>query len=893
MGVDATTQTFIDRYSGVRNRVAFPGYRVFVFGYEITDDVIETRISHSGGSVERSAGTCSFSIVNPNNKYTLNYGDMLYISKSIHDYKEFRTNQWKFYGVDGSTTEDVKALLTALGEGSLDRANMNYDETFDYLVSGTFPSGESGGLSASSVQANQDAEVEQQKVIDAEYQGVADKLSEYSKAHPFSATRLGGFPAKAYGADSIKAQVIEEKLRFTSDITYNPDSNLNKLENRTILNYPMQQGDCIFHPNDPVRIAYRDPFDPRIWYWMFTGFVDAWTETQGENRDSILTINCTDVTKMARYTYIQLGVGLADPNIENIVSSLREESGAGIQFFKELFAFFTMQEVLETLFFGTVSAKSFSEDAIKSQIQGMSPEALNQYLETHFSEYIDPESMKHKASPEDRYTAATIAAVEKRKELLSRAGRLAPISVPAPYMQGVSKGSAAGYTVFQVTETGDALGGGTDKNGKSINTAQSWDRDILYDDTSPFIIAKRRDSTQGVRALFYGDVSKEDLVLGEKLESLAWYNEVLHHRVRDRDLMDMALDPGAFAGDFSSRPASTIIDIIGKNKTKFPVGHGRVFYTSRSRFSDGDLGRQIIDRAMGMSGSLFSTFKDMLSYIYDMAERVDFRFYATPKGDFVFELPFYDFNPSDFISDTTEKSEWQTGQVSSKLYDPKELSFSSLDLEAIGFSRNYSEETEANELLDTGKYDYASCFTIERDEQCGFSNTFTDNGVFTVFRCKPKLIASYSGMEGGDITQHVWVPEKGGIPMLGVRVTDTDTWGFITSKEEAEAFAALTMARVNAEAKNVSVSTLPKFGLMVNRPIFWRERNYYGNIVSLNHSVVWNSSADTTVNMNSLRGWGGEIDANGYPIHRHFSGTDLPFSMGEMTKQSNKTKDTK
>jgi hypothetical protein len=108
--VDATTQAFINNYSGSSVRVAFPGYRVFIFGYEVTDDVVEVRVNNSGGSAERTAGTCSFSLVNPQDKYILNYSDMIYIGKSSAAYKEFKENQWRSYGLDGSTPEDVKKI---------------------------------------------------------------------------------------------------------------------------------------------------------------------------------------------------------------------------------------------------------------------------------------------------------------------------------------------------------------------------------------------------------------------------------------------------------------------------------------------------------------------------------------------------------------------------------------------------------------------------------------------------------------------------------------------------------------------------------------------------------------------------------------------------------------
>ena len=88
----------------------------------------------------------------------------------------------------------------------------------------------------------------------------------------------------------------------TDDVLYYGD--------RLIYDYPMMEGDCIFHPNDPVRIVFRDPFDPSIWYWEFTGFIDSWTEEQGLNKDSTISISCTDVSKMARYATVAVNTGI-------------------------------------------------------------------------------------------------------------------------------------------------------------------------------------------------------------------------------------------------------------------------------------------------------------------------------------------------------------------------------------------------------------------------------------------------------------------------------------------------------------------------------------------------------------------------------------------------------
>lgn len=857
-------------FVGGRVRPAFPAYRIFIFGNEVTKDVVEARVNHSGGSAERAAGTCSFTLVNPDNRYTLTYGDMLLIGESAAAYREIRKEQWVDNGFGGTTPLEVQELqreaikwqeankLSDVEE--VDLATFKQQGRDDSIVS---------RLAAKAAKFDQNL-VENKEAIENAYAEMAKSITTKSYADPFSALNLASFTAQSFGNETMKANVLNEKLNFYSDVTYKATSNLMKLEDRTLMQYPLQQGDCIFNPNDPVRVAFRDPFDPRVWYWMFTGFMDAWTENSGVNRDSTLTINCTDVTKMARYSFIQIGVGMQDPNVEDLFLQIDPKTQASkqVQYQGQLFAEFTMLEALDTLFFGTESAQATVEDVITSQVNALSDKALDAYLRDLDPAYIDPDDFGFIDSRKDRIVTAIEGGTAARQKALARAGKLPPLCVPAPFMRGVEKGDAT---------TGD------------------------YTAADGTITAKKKNDRWGTHAYFYGAMTEQDNVLGESIVSLNAWNELLHHRVRFRDLEDMALNSDASRKRLVGHTRSTaplIINEIGLNKTMYPVGHGRVFYMSRAQLADGRFGRQIIDKSMGGnggSGGLFSIFKDKLSYLYDMVDRVDFRFYATPKGDFVYEMPFYDFDPIYFASDSMDNWELKPSQVDTLLSGANpDIPFSTLDLEAIGFYKEYDESSDVDpDAWIFDDYDYQQQFTIERDEQISFSNTATDQGVATVFRCRPHNVSSLAALDGNDIKRFQYVADKGALLSLGVRVAEADAWGFIATEEEAEMYAALMLARLNAEAKNVSVSTLPKFGLMVNRPIFWRERNYYANIVSLQHSVVWNSSADTTVNLNQLRGWSGETHkSTGYPIHRHFSGSDRPFSMGETSTPGTKTQNT-
>jgi len=92
--------------------------------------------------------------------------------------------------------------------------------------------------------------------------------------------------------------------------------------------------------------------------------------------------------------------------------------------------------------------------------------------------------------------------------------------------------------------------------------------------------------------------------------------------------------------------------------------------------------------------------------------------------------------------------------------------------------------------------------------------------------------------------------------------------------------------KVNAEARSLSIEANPKFGLMVNRPIHWKKRNYYANIVSLQDSISWNSDCSTVINVNQIRGWNGQVDEHGNMIHKHFGDSDRPFDLARFLQQA-------
>lgn len=812
--------------SGTVYRTAFPAYRVFIYGVEITDDVLSVSVNNSGGSVERTAGSCTVVLNNKDDRYIITHEDMVSIADSKSSYRAYQDGTLK------------KSELDSINEFQ----HLNED-LFDAIGSMQQTSGQTV-----SIESN-DTTLQKQLMNYKEKENNALAIA-YETETPWM---------------SVKKDVVLDKLGYTSKFSaINEDSDLVKYPLGIGHDYQYQEGDCIFHSNDPIRVAFRDPYDSRIWYWMFAGFIDSSTEDSDVNKNSTVTITCTDVSKMARYSLIQLDTGLYDPKItmETVLGAkLDIVANVGTIPFQELFEGFTIYEILETIFFGTNSSKKSVTALVNREISGMNLEEKRNYLlDTMGVTPDEVDKMIYQSYYQDEGAAADVALSSTNIDTVN----------------------------IKIKEY---------KIGKRL---QSMDRANLPAVTSPRGISFRRSSTSiGLSYIFYqyNDTEEYDAVkaVGVGVRDLNEWNELIHHRVRESDIRNMLANSDYQVPEESmidSTPkVEDIITLIGTNTSRYPVGGGRVYYFTPATL-DTSLG-DVLDRGLGTVGSPNSHFRDRLSYIYDLAERIDFRFYATPKGDLVFEMPFYDFDPIDFTGKygITEKDYSKTelynydglfGRAYQGDYDVDvvkqltQMSFESVLKDTDLDIYKWQKEAEFN---------WGKEFTIEEHEQLGFSNTSTDVGVLTAYRAKQKFFKNTEGMNSSINSEYQVVMLQQLIPTLGFRIGDGDSFGYLEGPHAALFYCALELNRTNAEARNISIPVMSKFGLMVNRPILWRKRNYYANIVSLQHSITWNSGISTSVNVNQVRGWNGEMDKSGRPIHKHFSNTDRPYNLAEMLKQ--------
>jgi hypothetical protein len=763
-------------------KIGIPNFKVYICGKDVSSDVFEVSVNNPGGSAERAAGTCTISLVNPYDKYIITRSDFMSI---INRREGKNVDEESFEGTWNSIPkETLEELLISMGTNNISKVEE---------ILGKLDLLNKSGSSSNFIEFI---------------------IKKIAKGRETNDTSSGSLDVKLN--DSIKKEIINKKLA-TADVILNM-----KNEEEIFPVYPFSQGDSIFHANDPVRVAFQDPFDPSQWYWKFSGFVDIVTENSGENRDSRIVITCTDVTKLVRYSMLTREGIVLDKVIE-IKKALEGDSddkgvvkvdSIGMIANAQEFAYYTMLETLSTIFFGRKNEVAESKDAFIGKLT---------------SEKADDSLIK---------------SFEKKKYFSEDIMDITPIKAPPSGAQ------------FK-------------KNSGSILGVDYYVYGTTPDDIDPL-----------------------DKAYGAKYKTLHEFTEIIHNRVRPSDLKDMRNTVSYEDSLIGSN--LEVVEIIGSDIENYPVGGGRVFYyapTGLEAIYTELQGSQ--DKSVG-GFNIHSNFRDKLSFLYDLADNLEFRFYASPKGDVIFEIAMYDFSPSDF---------WEKGTDSKKVleyilgsrsyYDIFQNDYKGKYKDNVSISDELNKSVDLNKELYDKNFDYIKHYTIEKNDQLGFSNTFTDRNFVTAYRCMPNTISNYDSIDNKDINRYAWSVATNWAALLGVRINEGSTWRVIDKHEGAGLYCELYMNKMNAEARNAAIKIIPRFGLMPNRPIFWREKNMYACIVSITDSISWGSGVSTTLNVNHIRTWSGERDDYGFPVFYHFMYKDKPMNLLDILKKGVNSLDSK
>jgi hypothetical protein len=155
-------------------------------------------------------------------------------------------------------------------------------------------------------------------------------------------------------------------------------------------------------------------------------------------------------------------------------------------------------------------------------------------------------------------------------------------------------------------------------------------------------------------------------VLGTNKESdkvglpitLPKYQESLSQRVSIHDLKsyngNIPNDIRALYGKDTSD--KNIANLIGSRPDLYPPGNGGLILLMPPTFVSLEVGMKDIIKNFAMTTE-WSTRGELL---YSLIERIEFVFYTTPRGDYVIEMPLYDFKPVDFKSGSIDYAQYYT-----------------------------------------------------------------------------------------------------------------------------------------------------------------------------------------------------------------------------------------
>lgn len=809
-------ELFGDRHpdgAGPLVRNAFPAYRVFLYGFEVTEDVTAITVQNHVG---KQPNSCTITLLNELDKYLLTVEDMFYLINTDPRTAQIRG---RHIGV-GSTPDDPESQREAA-----------YRAT----------------RRAGSPLANPDA-------------GLDD---DFRLSNPNSVKAEVYFLKSAH--QKIPVDVFDEFGRI-------------KQGSRVFRSrWPFFAGRSIWHGNDPLRVFVRDIFDPTKWYYAFSGLVTDIRDDVTKDNQKTQSITAEDATKLLRLARTVTNPGLLD---QDLVLTAQDE--AEVSAWTSQLTDMTLPQIMDRLVFGLhrdsdhlaelpTGWEDLSEtdlkrvalqtglvpvsfpgakdsiaqlspgDSLDSVIAVLTPEELAQLDAFVARRRADADSRGTTRSPTfeievlnrfgdrllRRFGVSGVGAFKQAREtavaeipnVSGTSGSFFATQLPPPLPNETRSAYEARIAASNQAYGGSAMT--TAGIGMESQIRESIRRARESDSTAtagPFLFSLGEDPNSPTFTV--------PITLPE-------WDSVLSWEVRPIDLTDLLnkdVDAGEYRPKLLKRLRSTritaedVITVIGEDPLNYPVDGGRLLMLLP--IGAGELGNEVVGAALaGGIPTRTAEFQNRLTLIYDVLERIEFLFYATPKGDLVAEFPLYDFDPADF---------------------------------------GYRERVYIAEIEDTSSHEA----------------TLSDAAVKTEIQVEVAL-TNYTQDQATaqQVLRPVVVRNQALFPTYGVRSEKANMRGLIQSVPAAHVYGNMMLNRLNADAYSVNLPILPRFDICLNRPVLWKGRCQIGTTMSVVHNMQWNGQWRTTLGLSHARGWAGQTDEQGNLVFVHIGGaTSRPLN---------------
>lgn len=767
-------------------RNLYPGWRIFVFGEEVTEDCTSCTINWNDG---RAPNISNFTLVNkgaasvsPDDSDSGVFDRYIITEKDIHALYD-----------DVNLDEEASAARAKLPELQTRLATIT--EFLDSLTQEGVPTSTSN-FSVETGATKRQAQEEYRQEVENYAQHI-DRLVRRRLRNTIRDDRKRRVLSAKIGE---RVQIAQPTLDVTKTEGAKSASSTAALKGDA-LKYSFQQGDCIFQGNDPVRVFWRDPQQPKTWFHMCAGFVSSWNDTVDANNKAQVTIHVEDPTRILRYARVSTNPGIFD------IKAIQQTEDLVLRtFFNAGFAELTLPELMYTIVFGPELATTTAR--LRPQAGGTD-------------------------SPVVPYRR---------------------VSVNGALETTVPKEGAGSFNF----ERSLILTYGPKAEGGDSETTLSIDKpEIAVPDLATY------------QAIVDHRVSESDLdtMLDPKAKAQGYNPRQRLFRTGDsrEDELPLGLAPDPTIGEI--RPEA-IISEIGRNPHLYPVDGGRLII-----LLPGSLGastnRDVVTRDLISSVATQTTFRNRLAMIYDAIEQIEFSFYASPKGDLILEPPLYDFNPSDFgeepivLDDST-----LTPQSIGVVVPISPRAQTTVRAEANQTSAETIRQAFGTTAVGSSFGPYAPHYRVSKEETIQFSRTFSDERIRTQMVSTWNLVKS---REGVGTAQSIGIAPRAYtirslVPQYGVRTEVVPPTVFMSDPKAANVFVNVKLNQMNADARSHTYEVLPRLRPAPNRPLLFARRNEIATVRSVSHSLVWNQSMSTTLGVNYVRGWDGNIADDGVTL---------------------------
>lgn len=573
--------------------------------------------------------------------------------------------------------------------------------------------------------------------------------------------------------------------------------------------YQIYAGSTCFHSKDTVRIFIQDPYDPYVWYYGFSGYLTDDSDVIDVNGNKTVEFTFEDVTRPFKYSRFAFNPQIISPEALTLVTDTLIYSG-----FKEPFNKLTIPESLFFQVFG-------------GELTGISNEDLG----------IDA-----------RQPTGAGSEVE------------GPKSKKINYINGVGEFDLVNSRIFILGKEENAAFSPNWNNKKEEGERKFYKAIEKY-------VVRNFDLPQYHAAVDhrvrYEDLNidrgwKNEPRIDARADRLAFYQEVINQVENDRQT-------GILNSSIKDSPIWKTMTFIGENEDLYPVS-GRLIMIFPGSLSP-TTNTKVLVEDIGSFSATETNFNTRFSIMKLYADRLDFSFYASPRGDLLFEMPFYDFHPDDFGVDETIPAGANRGIYTEARGIVDSLRFAGGWPEYIGPSATtvFSGAGSKTDSQENGTPSYAHAFTIGKNHHIGtYSRSFSDAAIRTLVTTGYYTFQSNSA--GGEsrqlIGRNIPAIAQALVPSFGVRHEIVNPQGYISSPEGAKLYAEIQLNKMNSAAMQIRADIDAKFDLFLNRPIRIQKREILGTLRSITHEINIGSRSigTTSMQLDNTRIWTGGVE---------------------------------